>query len=155
MNLKKLWLLITISLTIIGCKDNLSSPDYSLINNPRERWQAYRLTAYTIEQQRQCFCPFRGNKVTLKISNDNVIEAKYTDDNNDVNEDEIKIYRTVNQLFDFIDTLKVNHVDSLYVEYDSTYGYPKRIFIDQIKYAVDDELTIITNNFKPGFLKEN
>ncbi len=154
MKLNKYLFLIIVSLVMLGCKDKITSPDYSSIKNPRERWKAYGFAKYTIEQQRLCFCPFRGNIVLLKIYEDNIVAAKHTDNEDDVNQNEIQIYKTVDELFDFIETLKDGNADSLIVQYDSTYGYPTNIYVDFIKNAVDDELCYNSSNLKPVLFKE-
>ncbi len=153
MSYKIFLLLILASVVFISCEDSSSNPDYSYIKNPKERWQAYKLLKYTIDQQRLCFCPYI-DKISLAISNDSIIEARNTSDNSLLDEENIKRYKTINQLFDYIDTLKARNVDSLYVEYDSTYGYPSKIYIDFERYMVDEELFIYTNQLKPGFFKE-
>jgi hypothetical protein len=55
---------------------------------------------------------------------------------------------TVEGLFAQLDSSQNGDADEVLVTYDATYGFPTSISIDQIKEAVDDEISYQVENFE-------
>jgi hypothetical protein len=59
----------------------------------------------------------------------------------------IESYATIDRLFTQLKSA-LDEADEVATTYDSTYGFPTSISIDQIKQAVDDELFITVDHFE-------
>ena len=135
-----------------GCEHSVQSPaggqltyesilnDYSSITNPRERWRAYDLKDYVIEQEQLCFCPPPHGFIRLVIKDNKVVEG-FKDDGTALTAEELQWQKTVDELFDWIEEAQSTNPRTLDVEYDSKYGYPTRIVYDQSEFMADEEET--------------
>lgn len=119
-------------------------PDYS----PAARWSAYGLKHYTIEQQRICFCRFPHGFVKLFISDNKIVDGIDLTNGRSVPADILQYYQTVDQLFAWIEETKALNPERLEIEYDSRFGYPKKIAFDYSSGIADDELWIETQSLQ-------
>ncbi|MFY0684470.1 MAG: hypothetical protein JXR20_07955 [Balneola sp.] len=148
--MKNLVLLSILLLLFSNCSDNglnfnLSEieEDYSYIENPKERWEAYQLNDYYIKQSWGCFCtpPYGAD---LYIQNNeltsfdliNNTSGSLTDNEK---QNSVSNILTINEAFVLIEKNK-EIADSIRVEYDTKYGYPIIIEIDYVKSSIDDEI---------------
>ncbi len=118
--------------------------DYSHIEDPYERWQAYDLTNYVIEQMFACFCT-DVQFYKYYIKNNEIILVRNLD-GEEVEEESIGI--TVEDLFEFASSLDTVTIDYYFVKYDSMFGYPTTIFIDSRLGVDDEEYSIFSRNLK-------
>ena len=146
--------LILIILGFLSCNDKsdkgfITSPineDYSSITDPRQRWEAYKLKDYYIEQGWACECP-PPNYCNSYIINNIVIDVKY-----DISKDSYyertreEIYnqtknaaKTIDEAFNLIDKYKKT-AQKTEVEYNQRFGYPAKIFIDIDSLIADEEI---------------
>ena len=58
-------------------------------------------------------------------------------------------FKSVADLFDWIDALEKRKVDVLTIEYDETYSYPSRVSVDPLEDAMDDEMAYYTSELIP------
>ena len=151
-------LLLIFILVIISCSDNglnfnLSEieEDFSHIENPKERWEAYQLDGYHIEQRWYCYCnpPIGAN---LYIQNDKVTSFDFLNKSNasfSKTEKESAEYHilTVEDAFHLIEKNR-DSAYSIEVEYNPKYGYPSNIDIDYAKNIADDEIGYFFTNLK-------
>lgn len=128
--------------------------DFSHITEAFERWEAYELDNYTIDQQILCFCggPHRFRLLVVADTLNDVVLDQDDLEGWEISEEEIKRYvidraYTVEEAFQLI-TDAFERADDIDVEYDPRYGFPTRINIDWIKEAADDEITILMSNLR-------
>ena len=137
---------------LIGSSVGTSAPgtiteDHSDIEDPRERWEAYGLTDYTIEQTRICYClgPFeyvavvRGGDVVA------VQDAVPPVDEGELNPE---YYSTVDEIFDMLEQTREQDPVVFEVSYHPRFGYPTDIEIDISYQMADEELSMTLANLK-------
>jgi hypothetical protein len=101
--------------------------NYGSIANPRERWEAYHLTNYVIQQVStgawvpsdtvQIYVVDSRKALVVRSSEQDTMPTRYP------------FYRTVEDLFAMADGVR-DHLlpgDSLIVEYDPRFGFPSKI----------------------------
>lgn len=144
---------ILLCFLFLSCEDNVEetkyksvpiTEDYSHIEDPFERWQAYGLVDYVIEQERGCFC-FDVQFYKYIIKNKEIIEVLNLD-NEETDEDSIGL--TVEALFELSNSLDSTNIDYYFVNYDSTFGYPSFIYIDPESGLADEEYFYSTRNLE-------
>lgn len=116
--------------------------DFSSIAEPQARWQAYGMKNYSIEQKRICFCPPPHGFVRLTIQDNKVAAGIDLTAGQPVPLDRLQSYQTIEELFTWIETTKALNPARLEVEYDTHFGYPKKIEFDYGENIADDELWI-------------
>lgn len=131
-------------LSHFACK-NTASPldeDFSHISDPHERWQAYKLSSYSIEQRRVCFCAHPHGFVQLAIENGKIVKGVENENSNNVPENQLRAYQTVEELFDWIEQEMARNPApaTLDVEYHPKYGFPTSMTYDLSTGIADDEL---------------
>jgi len=130
----------------IQCTPPEGPMDYSFIHDPLARWQAYKLSSYTIDQERDCFCPNGGVHVRLTIVDDRIVNAVKVSDGSRLPEATWGGYKTVNELFAYVQSVDPDSVAEFHVEYDDKYGYPSFVYLDYSRAIADEELGYRTNN---------
>ncbi len=120
--------------------------DFSSIAEPRERWEAYKLSDYKINQSWACEC-FPPTGCDAFIINNSIADVDYKLSKESYygrSEEEIYNYTkrmafTIDEAFDIIEKYKTS-AHRIDVEYDSRYGYPAKIFIDIDSLMADEEI---------------
>ena len=109
----------------------------------RATWQNNGIDNYIIEQRVGFYGPvgFQG-WVQLEIADNEITDALYLDENREPTEYEIIWYRTIDELFEFIES--ESDADSVIITYDSVYGYPDYIFNNRNIDVCDDEMAYFT-----------
>lgn len=152
--MKKYYLLLVVIMGFISCSEKNNQgfitasvdEDYSSIRDPQQRWNAYKLSNYYIEESWACEC-VPPNVCITYVMNNTVIDVEYnlsTDSYYGRTEDEVynqtkSTAKTVDEAFALIAKYK-DVAYKVEVEYDERYGYPTRIFIDEDSMMVDDEI---------------
>lgn len=105
--------------------------DYSQIQDPKDRWDAYALKNYMIVQRLSCFCPPRGPfkvfvvdnelKEVLDIETEKYYSKEFARNNRIL---------SVEDLFNLANSINTDSVAHFLIEYDSKYGFPNLISID-------------------------
>lgn len=127
--------------------------DFSHIEDPHKRWDAYELSSYTIEQTRTCEClPPYGYLVVVK--NDSVADVSYEEpeetygkDAETLREMALQSALTIEEMFDIIAREK-NAADRFEVAYHPRYGYPTKVFIDPDEKTADEEIIRSMSNLR-------
>ena len=102
----------------------------------RTLWETQRLTDYTFDVSRVCYCQFRGDvRVTVK---DGVITG-VTELASEVARDP-ETFRTIDGLFDLVQDAYARDAHEVQVEFDPSRGYPTRIWIDYVQMMADEEV---------------
>jgi len=127
--------------------------DYSNISNPLERWRAYNLDAYVLDEHIACNCP-PPTGVTAIIIDNEVSDVEFElskDQDYGRTRDEIKTQMmhfamTVDEAFEFVESY--TDAQKMEVDYDPRYGFPSRIFVDDDTMVIDDEYTRTFSNLE-------
>lgn len=159
---KYLFLIMVISI-IISCDDknnetsfitSLVSENYSSIADPLERWQAYGLTNYSIEESRTCEC-FPPNSCTAYIVGNEVLDVDYELSEQGYygrTREEIYSYTknfamTIDDAFSLIEKYRAT-AHKIETEYDPRFGFPSTIYIDIDSLMADEEIHREFKNLK-------
>ncbi len=140
--LSALVLLISCEHAIAPSTSAFDLPNYSHIIEPAARWSAYGLKNYTIEQKRLCFCRFPHEFVKLTVKDNKIVQGIGLTNGQPVPAEILQYYQTVDALFAWIEETKALNPERLEIEYDSRFGYPKKIAFDYSSGIADDELWI-------------
>jgi hypothetical protein len=136
-------------LLLPGCGLVKSGPQRDLDVN-RAKWEQANIKNYEYHLRVNCFCPPNVTfPVIIKVQNGVNVSAEYAQEPREITNEFFKPLDTIDELFDIVQKSIHDEVDSLVVEYDSTYGYPKSITIDRITNAIDDEIAYFVEVFIP------
>jgi hypothetical protein len=114
----------------------------------RDIWKQTALTHYAYTLEQECYCPLPA-KSRVYIENNKVFAVKDLVTNRWLGKNkEIKYFKTINQLFDFIDESISKKPDSLRVVLDKHFGYPKIVEINPRYRIADDEINFKVSNLK-------
>ena len=113
------------------------------LETAQKLWESKQVTNYKMVQQRSCFCPteyIRPMIYDVKDSKAQRGTARYDDKDKEQVSQAIEVsLNSVDDAFKIIQDAITNNVDSLEVEYDTTYGYPTKINIDYNFMIADEE----------------
>jgi len=130
---------LMLSLTFLSC-DKSGGPVVSSTLEPRSLWLKHATQTYIIQQMRICFCPGPHGFVRLTVANNQIVGGITTDSGDSLTSEELKRYKTVDELFEFIDELEGRKLAVLQVEYDPDFGYPKNVYVDLHLEMADEEI---------------
>lgn len=125
------------------CSDNSTNPldkDFRIYKNARDRWDAYALDKYSINQTVLCYCPNAGEPYKLSVAGDSILSAQNVRTGNYVTDHSIIVFRTVDEIFDLIESVDPDSVAYINVEYHERYGYPTQLYIDYNAQMADEEM---------------
>jgi len=118
----------------------------------RQMWQDSGIKHYRFSLSIGCFCPFRDQMpLVVEVQNDKIMSITYPDGKlvteTDPNYETFSRYATIEHIFSELET-GLSKADKVKVTYDSAKGFPKDIYFDYIKAAMDDELSISVSNLE-------
>ena len=145
------------SIIIISCNDSGLNyqfqeidKDFSHIENPKERWKAYKLDNYVIEQTWTCECsPPRGSVnyiIKGKIDKVEFMESPGSQLSPDYEWARTRVI-SIDEAFDLIESYE-SEAHSVRVEYHQKYGYPTDLNIDIYEIVADEEIHYDFSNLK-------
>jgi hypothetical protein len=141
-------ILLTLALVLAACTAGASSEyDQNL-----QKWQNADIEHYRYSLFISCFCPFTQDMpLTIEVQNGEVVSMTKADgtivESSDPSHQYYVPYATIDGIFAELKS-DLSEADEVLVTYDGTYGYPATIAIDQIKEAIDDELSLEISNFE-------
>jgi hypothetical protein len=143
----KLLLLIIISGTVYSCTDDENQ--VSELNENRRLWESNQIVSYSINEETSCFC---GGVLDWELTVEDSIKTEVDFDELQLSVDEtydtiLERARTINEIFDFLKNLENQNIESIVVEYHTTYGFPTLISIDYNRNVSDDEVVYSYTNF--------
>ena len=139
--MKKRWTFWAAALVILaGCERNSSAPLQTF--NEGFDWV---LPPYEIEQMVYCFCAPPANQWHKLTVRENAIVAV---DGAAPTELEMQMFKTIEQLHEFIADVESREVAFYRVEYDSTYGYPTDLYVDFNAGIADEEIGYRNRNVR-------
>jgi hypothetical protein len=109
---------------------------------------------YVVKFSNPIYGPEAAGPFCVKVKNMNIVSVRYDStafvpDTATVPKDWWQEY-SIEQFLNKINSAKEKHVKQINFEMDSSYGYPKYIYIDYDSVKVDDEILIKIYNFKAG-----
>ena len=131
---------------LAACDDDPASPPEDAHAKAKRLWSQTGSTTYDMSQWRDCFCFLGGQEVMLQVRDDSLIAGTLAVQNRALTDEERRWYLTVDELFTFIDSARAASPASLVVEYDSLFGYPRRISVDYSTQMADEEITYRSAN---------
>ena len=139
-----LFVFLTLTLILSACGGQ------SALNQNRDKWTAQGISHYRFNLTVSCFCPFfEVNPVTVEVLDGKIVSMTGADGQPlpDNFRSEFERAGTVEQLFAIVEYSLAN-ADQVEVTYDAGYGFPSSISVDQIKMAMDDEISYYVENFE-------
>ena len=137
--------LVAIGLTLASC--GILDPDRQVkgLDDAKARWALLAVDDYEIVIERVCFC---GDVTPVRVTvvDGNVIGRVYLDSGEPVPSERASFYPSVPGLFEILEDANRRGA-SINVSFDQQYGFPTSAFIDYVKNAIDDELSIRTSGF--------
>lgn len=147
----KLVLAAALAATLVACGGD-SSPTSNHTAATIDRataastWQLHEIDSYQATLARECFCLPRG-EIVLTVQNGQLVDSLVVEENRGLTPEELEfIPSTVEQLFDLV-TASEAAGDTVAVEYDSTYGYPSRVAINEEALAADGGVIYYLSEF--------
>ncbi|MDJ1478911.1 DUF6174 domain-containing protein [Cytophagaceae bacterium YF14B1] len=136
-------LFIVSLLLLLACsKDESTSAELKANSS---RWASKRLVNYTFTQRLNCFCIRGGEKMTVIVQNNQIVDVKDSTGASLPAELQ-KNYKTIDELFQLIQTTDPKSVALINVTYDDVLGYPKSIYIDKSEQMADEEIGYDSEN---------
>ncbi|RMG32381.1 MAG: hypothetical protein D6732_13490 [Methanobacteriota archaeon] len=116
----------------------------------KSKWNQQHIHDYQFVLERSCFClPFEITYPTrIIVRNDEISEVEIIPSQKRVPDEDFGSYFTLGRLFDYLEEDIINKVDIITVKYDSLYGFPQYIFVDEDTLAYDDEIEIVIKEFR-------
>jgi hypothetical protein len=139
-------LLVTAVAAVAACTHNDPVDDHGLAA-ARAQWAAHTPVAYSFVWARGCECPTEVTRPTeITVSSNQIASAVYADDRTPVAEQFRGLLRTVDGVFDDIQSAIDRHAASIDLRFDATRGYPTLVFVDYDRGIADEELSIQLSN---------
>jgi hypothetical protein len=106
--------------------------EHAALAHARARWKRAGLRDYRFRLRVSCFCPGAGKRHTITVRNGKAHGSSQVE----------KLVDTVAKMFREIEkTLDDPRAGDVTVRYDPARGYPRKVSLDRIKAAIDDELS--------------
>jgi hypothetical protein len=142
-------ILLTLSLILAACTA-ASSP--SEFEKNQQLWEDANISHYRYTLSLSCFCAFMEDMpLTIEVQNDQIVSITSVKgtavDTTNPSYSLFENYATFDRIFLQLKTA-LEEADEVTVVYDTAYGFPTTITIDQIKEATDDELYVTVENFE-------
>ena len=145
----RIFTIIFILLIFISCSsDDAISDEKRELNRARQLWNSAQIRNYSMNERISCFC---GGLLDWNVFVENGIKDTVEYDESQAYgqtyEDIFDNAKTIEDTFDFIESLLGRDLASLSIEYDDVYGFPKLISIDYVANIADDEIAYLYTNF--------
>jgi len=122
-------LLFVCLLAFSACNKQTTEPE---VNVRSARWESKRITNYTMKQSISCYCRDAGQKMTITVQNNQIVDVK--NEQGQVQPAELNNqYKTIDQLFGIVRTTNPASVAKLTVNYDEKLDYPKYIYKTKVR----------------------
>lgn len=116
----------------------------------RAQWGNSELSnAYTMVMQNSCFCT-HTRPARLSVVNGNLGSMEYTDDDSEVELSAVKHYKTMDQVFEAIESAILMGADDIQITWDEEGGYPTSVNINWLSCAVDEESNFLITEVRPA-----
>jgi hypothetical protein len=114
------------------------SPELIEMRKQKAIWEARKLSSYTVDHIKLCYCPGTGRyKFVVK---DQVLQSALNIDTNQfVETTSLKDFKTIDQIYAFMETTLKAKPFFAYIEYDKE-GVPTRVSFDINELIHDEEI---------------
>ena len=142
-------LLLTLAIVLSAC--SVGAP--SELNRSQDKWDKSGITGYRYSLFIGCFCAFRDRMpLSIEVRDGKVVSMAYANGES-ISPDDPQLeffsrFATLDALFAELKSGPASKADEVTVTYDSTYGYPSEMQVDQIKLAADDEYSVSISDFE-------
>ena len=123
------------TLLLLGACTSPTTPENDLADY-RTLWEAQRLTDYTFDVSRVCYCQFMGD---VRVTVQGGVITGVTELASVVARDP-ETFRTIDGLFDLVQDAYDRDAHEVQVDFDPDRGYPTRIWIDYVEMMMDEEM---------------
>jgi len=124
------------------------TPEQSLARHQR-LWAAQNIASYQYQLQVSCFCPPAvTDPVIIKVRDGTAESVAYAATGMPAESQFFERYDTLDKLFQVINQALEGKAAEISVSYDETLGFPRQIYIDFVKEAVDDEIAYNVSGFQ-------
>ena len=123
------------TLLLLGACASPTTPENDLADY-RTLWEAQRLTDYTFDVVRNCFCLARAD---VRVTVQGEVITGVTELASEVARDP-ELFRTIDGLFDLVQDAYDQNAHEVQVDFDPGRGYPTRIWIDYVEMMADEEM---------------
>jgi hypothetical protein len=112
------------------------------LEQQRQQWQSSGAGSYRYELLVRCFCgPPLTEPVVIEVHNGVAVSVTHATTGASIDPASFSQFNTIDKLFGIIAESVDQGADDISVMYHPTLGYPIGINIDEIKRAVDDEVS--------------
>ncbi len=110
------------------------------------KWNDANISHYRYQLFIGCFCAFRDQMpLTIEVKDGEVVSMIRSDGSSvsptDASYDVYESYATIDRVFLKLEADQTGEADEVAVTFDSNYGFPVNVAVDNIKEAVDDEIS--------------
>ena len=123
------------ALVLLSACASPTTPENDLADY-RTLWEAQRLTDYTFDVSRVCYCQFMGD---VRVTVQGGVITGVTELASEVARDP-ETFRTIDGLFDLVQDAYDRDAHEVQVDFDPDRGYPTRIWIDYVEMMMDEEM---------------
>ena len=117
------------------------------------KWNDANISHYRYQLFIGCFCPFMEDMpITIEVMNGEIVsmtsgKGTAIDSTNPLYEIANR-YSTIDRVFLALEADQTGDADEVVVAFDPTYGFPANVAVDNIKEAIDDEISYQISNFE-------
>ncbi len=138
-------------IAIVGCttneveigeiiKEEIANQPLSELDTNISRWQANKLSNYQFYFRWICFCPPDYiSPVTITVENGAISNVIYNETQILVQVDKMSRYKTIDDLFSFIQDAYDQNAHQISIHYDPHRGYPMKGSVDYVEMIADEE----------------
>ena len=145
----KKFILLMLAFVLAAC----TSGESSEYDKNLARWNEANISHYRYQLFIGCFCPFGEDMpITIEVNNGEIIsmtsgKGTVIDSASPLYE-VVNRYSTIDRVFLALKADQTGDAEDVIVAYDPTYGFPANVAVDNIKEAVDDEISYQVSNFE-------
>jgi hypothetical protein len=144
----KKFILLMLAFMLAAC----TSAGSSEYDKNLDKWKDASIAHYRYSLFIGCFCPFMEEMpITIEVNNGEIVSmtsAKGPIDATNPLKEVADRYSTIDRVFLALKADLTGDADDVVVEYDSVYGFPSNVAVDNIKEAMDDEISYQVSDFE-------
>lgn len=120
------------------------------LDSARALWESRGPSSYEIEFRWICFCPPDFVEwVTLTVADGEIVAGARRDTGTPLTPEELAEYRSVEELFDFLEQAHAQGAAAVDATFDGTYGHPISAYVDYSEQAADEEMGFRAQELRP------
>ena len=117
------------------------------------KWNDANISHYRYQLFIGCFCPFAGDMPLIIEVKDGEVVSMTRSDGTPISQTDpsygvYESYATIDRVFLKLEADQTGEADEVIVTFDSTYGFPANVAVDNIKEAIDDEISYQVSSFE-------